>query len=60
MQRYEIVFYRNGIFDELIQFKKMHKEFNSYQEAKIWAQNELYNLPTAVAMNVFVDYGYLR
>ncbi len=60
MQRYEIVFYRNGIFDELIPFKKMHKEFNSYQEAKVWAQNKLYDFPTAVAMNVFIDYGYLR
>jgi hypothetical protein len=55
MQRYEIVFYRNDILDELIPFKKMHKEFNSYQEARVWAQNELYDLPTAVAMNVFMD-----
>lgn len=55
MQRYEIVFYRDDILDELIPFKRMHKEFNSYQEARAWAQNELYNLPTAVAMNVFMN-----
>lgn len=55
MQRYEIVFYRNDILDELIPFKRMHKEFNSYQEARVWAQNELYNLHTAVAMNVFME-----
>lgn len=55
MQQYEIVFYRNDILDELIPFKKMHKEFNSYQEARVWAQNELCALPTAVAMNVFMD-----
>lgn len=55
MQRYEIVFYRNDIHDKLIPFKKMYKEFNSYQEARVCAQNELYDLPTAVAMNVFMD-----
>ena len=55
MQQYEIVFYRKDILDELIPFKKMHKEFISYQDARVWAQNELYDLSTAVAMNVFMD-----
>lgn len=59
MQRYEIVFFRKDILGELIPFKKIHEEFDSYQEASVWAQNELYNLPTAVAMNVLMD-GYVR
>lgn len=59
MQRYEIIFFRKDILGELVPFKKMYEEFNSYQEASMWAQNELYHVPTAVAMNVLMD-GYVR
>lgn len=52
---YKIVFYRKNIFDELERVKTERAEFTSYDAARIWAQNQLYKMVGAVAVNVFID-----
>lgn len=52
---YKIVFYRKNIFDELERVKTERAEFTSYDAARVWAQNRLYKMAGAVAVNVFMD-----
>lgn len=52
---YKIVFYRKNIFDELERVKTERAEFTSYGAARVWAQNQLYKMAGAVAVNVFMD-----
>lgn len=52
---YKIVFYRKNIFDELERVKTERAEFTSYDAARVWAQNQLYKIPGAVAVNVFMN-----
>lgn len=51
---YKIVFYRKNIFDELERMKTECVDFASYDAARVWAQNQLYKMVGAVAVNVFI------
>ena len=52
---YKIVFYRKNIFDELERVKTERAEFAGYDAARVWAQNQLYKMAGAVAVNVFMS-----
>ena len=52
---YKIVFYRKNIFDELERMRTERAEFTSYDAVRVWAQNQLYKMAGAVAVNVFMD-----
>ena len=52
---YKIVFYRKNIFDELERMKTECADFASYDAARVWAQNQLYKMAGAVAVNVFIN-----
>ncbi len=57
LERYIIEFYRYNIFDELAVIRRVHAEFESYDAARVWAQNELYHMPNnVVRANVFIDF----
>lgn len=52
---YKIVFYRKNIFDDLERMRIERMRFSSYDVARVWAQNQLYKMPGAVAVDVFMD-----
>lgn len=52
---YKIVFYRKNIFDDLERMCIKRKWFSSYDVARVWAQNQLYKMSNAVAVDVLMD-----